>query len=78
MIYEFNSYSEHLNKAALDNDAMKMNSLGAMGWTARAVTPGQLSGDSLDVLARQLAKALGVKARQPDPKSRDRLLSELL
>lgn len=78
VIYEFNSYSEHLNKAALDNDAMKMNSLGAMGWTARAVTPGQLSGDSLDVLARQLAKALGVKARQPDPKSRDRLLSELL
>lgn len=78
VVYEFNSYSEHLSESSLDSDAMKMNSLGAMGWTARVVTPAQLSGDSLDVLARQLARALGVKARQPTPEKRDELLAELL
>lgn len=74
---EYNSYMEHMGHVAFDHDGMKRNSLEALGWKFIEVTKGQLSGDALDVLARQLAKALGVAYCQPDPGLRDRLLLEL-
>lgn len=77
-IYEFNSYSDHLSRTSLDNDAMKVNSLKSMGWNVSVVTPAQLSGDALDVLASQLAKDLGVELHRPSSEARDRLLGELL
>ena len=77
-IVECDSYAYHCNSDQLDRDAKRRNSLEAMGWKVVSVTSGQLSGDSLDVLARQVAKDLGVRVSQPLPERRDWLLSQLV
>lgn len=77
-IVECDSYAYHVSPAQLNHDAMKRNSLKAMGWKVSSVTDGQLSGDALDVLARQLGIDLGIKVRLPDPQRRDWLLGQIL
>lgn len=49
-----------------------------MGWKVSSVTNGQLTGDALDVLARQLGKDLGVEVRMPPPERRDWILSQIV
>lgn len=78
LVLEYNSYSDHLSKEALDGDAMKGNSLRSLGWKVLVVTRAQLEGDALTVLAYQVARGLGVKRPHPRAGERDRLLEELL
>lgn len=75
---EYNSYADHLSRSSLDGDAMKANSLRSCGWKVLVATRAQLEGVALDVLARQVAHFLGVRARQPSARLRDQLLSDLL
>ena len=77
-IVECDSYANHTSPWQLDHDAKKRNSLKAMGWKVSSVTNGQLTGDALDVLARQLGKDLGVEVRMPSPERRDWLLSQIV
>lgn len=76
-IAEVDSYQFHLNQDKLNTDAMKRNSLKAMGWAVSSVTAEQLSGDALDVLVRQLARDLGVSGGRPAPRRRDALVDRL-
>lgn len=76
-VVECDSYENHRRPEQVDHDSMKRNSLEAMGWNVISVTNGQLSGDSLDVLARQIAKALEVTLRPPTPERRDWLLGQI-
>lgn len=76
-IVEVDSYQVHMSKDAFDDDAKKRNSLKSMGWKVTSVTSGQLSGDALDVLARQLARDLRVPFTGPAPERRDWLIREL-
>ncbi|MDM8271862.1 DUF559 domain-containing protein [Thermophilibacter provencensis] len=76
-IVEVDSYQYHVGTEKLDADAMKRNTLKSLGWKVNSVTSGQLSGDALDVLARQLARDLGVKGKQPPARMRDWLIEEL-
>lgn len=78
LVLEYNSYSDHLSREALDRDAMKANSLRSLGWKVLVVTRAQLEGDALSVLAYQVARGLGIKRRHPKAEERDRLLEELL
>lgn len=77
VIYEYDSYAEHLKMSVFDSDAMKWNSLTSMDWKVKRVTNEQLSGISLDILARQLAQDLGVELIEPSPYDRDKLLQSL-
>ena len=77
-IIEVDSYRYHTKAEQLDADAKRRNSLKSMGWKVISVTAGQLSGDALDVLARQVAKDLGVRGKTPEPALRDWLISELV
>ena len=74
---ECDSYAYHSSKDERDHDASKRNALTIIGWTCFSVTSGQLSGSALDILARQLARALGVGFRQPDARLRDDLIASL-
>ena len=74
---EVDSYRYHSSRARHNTDAMKRNSLKSMGWKVTSVTDGQLSGDALDVLARQLAKDLAVKSAEPPAGLRDWLLDQI-
>lgn len=76
-IIEVDSYAYHAKAEQLDTDAKRRNSLKAMGWKVTTVTAGQLSGDALDVLARQVSRDLGARDLTPDPLLRDWLVSEL-
>ena len=76
-VIEVDSYEFHLNKDKLDTDAKKRNSLKAMGWAVSSVTAGQLSGDALDVLVRQISRDLGVFGGSPPPGRRDALVDRL-
>ena len=76
-IVEVDSYEYHTERDQLDSDAKKRNSLKSMGWKVISVTFGQLSGDALEVLARQVARDLGVSLEGPTPELRDWLVSEL-
>lgn len=76
-IIEVDSYQYHAKAEQLDTDAKKRNSLKSMGWKVLTVTDGQLSGDALDVLMRQVAKDLKVRLKAPKPELRDWLLEEL-
>lgn len=76
-IIEVDSYQYHAKAEQLDTDAKKRNSLKSMGWKVLTVTDGQLSGDALDVLMRQVAKDLKVHLKAPKPELRDWLLEEL-
>lgn len=78
VVVECDSYANHLSPWQLDHDAKKRNSLKAMGWKVTSVTNDQLSGDALDVLARQLCQDLGIEANPPDPGRRDWLLSQIV
>lgn len=74
---EYDSYENHMSMAALDHDSMKFNSLMCMDWRVYSATKGQMSGTSLDILANQLAMALGVHPQPPKPELRDSLVSAL-
>ncbi len=76
-VLEVQSYANHLTPEALDNDAKKLNSLQAVGWHVIQVTNDQLSGVDLDILANQVAAALGVDVQQPSPSARDDLIKAL-
>ena len=76
-LVEVDSYQFHLGPEQLDADAKKRNSLKSMGWKVTSVTSGQLAGDALEVLARQLARDLGTRLSEPSPERRDWLVSEL-
>lgn len=76
-IVEVDSYQYHMRAEQLDTDAKRRNSLKSMGWKVLSVTAGQLSGDALDVLARQVAKDLGARGKAPAPAQRDWLIDEL-
>lgn len=77
-VVEVDSYQYHSTADQLDRDAKKRNSLKSMGWKVSTVTAGQLSGDALEVLVRQLARDLGVRGHSPSPMKRDWLIDELL
>lgn len=77
-VVECDSYANHVSPQQLNHDAMKRNSLKALGWKVSSVTEGQLSGDALDVLARQLGRDLGIEVRMPPPERRDWLLGQIL
>lgn len=74
---EYDSYDNHLSIGSLDHDSMKYNSLASMGWKTFSVTRAQMSGVSLDILANQIGRALGVRPRRPSPSRRDWLVSVL-
>lgn len=74
---ECDSYTHHRTHDELEHDAMKANSLTSTRWTCLQATSGQLSGDQLDVLARQLSATLGVAHKQPAASQRDRLIASL-
>lgn len=74
---EVDSYQYHSGPAQHNVDAMKRNSLKSMGWKVTSVTDGQLEGDALDVLARQLAGDLGVRLSGPTAELRDWLLTQI-
>lgn len=76
-IVEVDSYQYHASDEQLDTDAKRRNSLKSMGWKISSVTAGQLSGDALDVLTRQIARDLGTRAKRPAPERRDWLVGEL-
>lgn len=76
VVVEVDSYRYHSEMTSLDRDAKRRNSLTSMGWRVFSVTSGQLSGDTLDVLATQLSHCLGSGGR-PAPERRDWLLEEL-
>lgn len=76
-ILEVDSYLYHSDSEQINSDAKKRNSLKSMGWKVISVTDGQLSGDTLDVLMRQVAKDLKVRLKAPKPELRDWLLEEL-
>ena len=76
-ILEVDSYLYHSRPEQIDSDAKKRNSLKSMGWKVISVTDGQLSGDALDVLMRQVAKDLKVRLKAPEPELRDWLFEEL-
>ena len=76
-IIEVDSYEYHTERDQLDSDAKKRNSLKSMGWKVITVTAGQLSGDALDVLARQVARDLWINPKMPRPERRDWLVKEL-
>lgn len=76
-ILEVDSYRYHAKAEQLDTDAKRRNSLKSMGWKVITVTDGQLSGDALDVLMRQVAKDLKLRLKTPKPELRDWLLEEL-
>lgn len=76
-VIEVDSYRYHSDASRLDSDAKKRNSLKSMGWKVVSVTDGQLSGDALGVLARQVAKDLWMAPEDPETRLRDWLASEL-
>lgn len=76
-VIEVDSTLYHASAEKIDSDAKKRNSLKSMGWKVTSVTSGQLSGDALDVLARQIARDLWVSPKMPKPERRDWLVKEL-
>lgn len=77
LVIEVDSTQYHSTAEQIDVDAKKRNSLKSMGWKVISVTAGQLSGDALDVLARQVARDLWVSPKMPTPERRDWLVNEL-
>ena len=76
-VVEVDSKRYHSSAERLDADAKRRNSLKSMGWKVTTVTSGQLSGDALDVLARQVGRDLWVEPARPSPERRDWLVGEL-
>ena len=68
----------HRVLAGIDMSDAVMLAAKALGWKVSSVTEGQLSGDALDVLARQLGRDLGMEVRMPPPERRDWLLGQIL